>query len=91
MINDRKVFYIALNKFLRHRNAELTCDSMELYAEQIRMETLGWAMAYCCVSLDNNVDPRTIDMPEIQRQCKSDLSKSPALGETEDDRTNSPE
>ena len=36
-------------------------------------EAIGWAYAYACVSVDDNIDIRTIEVPEILEQAKIDL------------------
>ena len=35
--------------------------------------TLGWAIAYCCNKLDQGIDPRNIEVPEIREALDKDI------------------
>ncbi|MGI9569508.1 MAG: hypothetical protein ACR2PH_07185 [Desulfobulbia bacterium] len=48
---------------------------LEHYCEQVRHEAIGWMHADNCIALDNGFDPRLVDVPDILRRAKRDLSK----------------
>lgn len=43
-------------------------------------EAIGWAHAYCCLSLDNNCDPRTLEVPILIEAAERDLETIRARG-----------
>lgn len=42
-------------------------------SEEIKYMTLGWAVAYCCSKLDQGIDPRNIEVPEIREALDKDI------------------
>jgi hypothetical protein len=36
-------------------------------------EAIGWTHTFCCSSLDNGIDPRTIEVPEMLEKAKKQL------------------
>jgi len=48
-------------------------SELEAYVEEVRMEAVGWAYAYCCSLLDSGDDPRTHEVPKMLKAAKKDL------------------
>jgi hypothetical protein len=49
-------------------------EKLEKYCEGIRAEAIGWTHADNCVDLDNGLDPRKKDCPDMLRRANIDLS-----------------
>lgn len=49
-------------------------DKLERYIEEVRIESLGWALAESCTTLDKGKDPRKSEIGEILERALVDLS-----------------
>ena len=47
---------------------------LEHYVEQQRTEAIGWTHADACIDLDNKVDPRLKNVPEMHSRALVDLA-----------------
>ena len=50
-------------------------DQLEKYVEEERAKAMGWMHAEACSNLDNDIDLRTMEVPEIYARSLKELSK----------------
>jgi hypothetical protein len=49
-------------------------DRLERYCEKVRAEAVGWAYAYACTMVDNEIDIRETEAPKILEEAIKNLS-----------------
>lgn len=69
MEKDRTAILSIMNEI-----PESLLNDLEQYIDGVRAQTLGWAYADACVSLDRGIDYRTIEAPSIFSRAMSDLA-----------------
>src|SRR3990167_10271194 len=50
-----------------------SAEQMLAYANKARYEAVGWCHAFCCASLDDGIDPRGIEVPDILEKAQQQL------------------
>lgn len=62
---------------LAHRDLEIERLRAELDKQKPCAETLGWTWAMACALLDRDIDPRTVEVPDVLALAKEELTKGP--------------
>ena len=81
MKTDRKVICDIVSRMLDNPDASgiyhtSTCfTELEHYVEKVRMEAIGWMHAAACVAMDDEIDPRTLNVPDLIASARKDLDR----------------
>lgn len=73
--HDRNMIQRILLDLAGSSNQSLACTQLELYVQDQRVQTLGWAYTQFCVSLDEGVDPRTTPVTGLIENMRKDFDK----------------
>jgi hypothetical protein len=55
--------------------ANIVCDELEAYVDEVRFQAIGWTFADDCVDTDNDMDIRKKDPAIMIERAKIDLGK----------------
>ena len=81
MKKDRKEIRNIISEMLDNPNehgifrTSTAYTKLEHYIEGVRAEAIGWAHADACVLIDNDLDPRLQEVPEMLQRAQEDLGR----------------